>query len=180
MTAAPRVPLLPVAVAAAIVTLGFAAVTGHAWEDYFITFRSSLHLAQGHGLVYQPGERIHSFTSPLGTLLPALFALGGGDGVELRALWGLRIVSARGRVGNRWSDVVADLKPEWLVLRPWDAERIFGERPALARYYAPARTFDVRAAVEDPDLLPGRGFPAFDAVFHAFQRRSVPIPATAP
>lgn len=81
-------------VAAAITALAFAAATGHAWEDYFITFRSSLNLATGHGLVFQPGERVHTFTSPLGTLLPALFALGGGDDVALRALWAYRVLSA--------------------------------------------------------------------------------------
>jgi hypothetical protein len=81
-------------VAFAAFALLFAAITGHTWEDYLITFRSSLNLAQGHGLVFQPGERIHSFTSPLGTLLPAGFALLGGDEVAGRALWGLRAVSA--------------------------------------------------------------------------------------
>ncbi len=99
---APRPAAAPVAdamplrlgIAAAAVALGFAAFTGHMWEDYLITFRASLNLAAGHGLVFQPGERVHSFTSPLGTLLPALFALGGGEHVELRALWLLRAVSA--------------------------------------------------------------------------------------
>lgn len=89
-------------VAAAIVCLVFAAFTGHIWEDYFITFRASLNLATGHGLVFQPGERVHTFTSPLGTLLPALFALGGGDDVAVRALWGLRVVSALAVGGAVW------------------------------------------------------------------------------
>jgi hypothetical protein len=88
-----RVPL-QFGVAAVVVCLGFAAFTGHIWEDYFITFRASLNLATGNGLVFQPGERVHSFTSPLGTLLPALFALGGGEEVAVRALWGFRLVSA--------------------------------------------------------------------------------------
>ena len=82
------------ALLAIFICLGFAAFTHHAWEDYLITFRASLNLATGHGLVYQPGERVHSFTSPLGTLLPALFALGGGPGVEIRALWLFRLASA--------------------------------------------------------------------------------------
>lgn len=77
-----------------VVCLSFAAFTGHMWEDYFITFRASLNLATGHGLVFQPGERVHTFTSPLGTLLPALFALGGGADVAERALWLFRVVSA--------------------------------------------------------------------------------------
>ncbi len=72
------------------------------WEDYFITFRASLNLAMGHGLVFQPGERVHSFTSPLGTLLPALFALGGGDDVAVHALWGFRLVSAAALGGAIW------------------------------------------------------------------------------
>src|SRR3954468_10164392 len=90
---APRLPLV-IAGTAALVCIGFAAFTGHIWEDYFITFRSSLNLATGHGLVFQPGERVHTFTSPLGTLLPALFALGGGEDVAVRALWCFRLVSA--------------------------------------------------------------------------------------
>ena len=93
--------------AAALVALAFAAITGHAWEDYFITFRASLNLATGHGLVYQPGERVHTFTSPLGTLLPALFALGGGEDVAGRALWGLRLVSAAALGGALWLAVRA-------------------------------------------------------------------------
>ncbi|MBL9200864.1 MAG: hypothetical protein JNL39_10175 [Opitutaceae bacterium] len=88
-----RAPLR-LGVAAAAVCVAFAAFTGHMWEDYLITFRASLNLATGNGLVFQPGERVHSFTSPLGTLLPALFAIGGGENVELRALWLLRLASA--------------------------------------------------------------------------------------
>jgi hypothetical protein len=45
----------------------------HIWEDYFITFRHSKNFAEGRGLVYHEGERIHGFTSPIGVLLPALF-----------------------------------------------------------------------------------------------------------
>ncbi len=96
----PRLPMLA-ATAAVAVCLGFAFFTGHIWEDYLITFRSSLNLATGHGLVYQPGERLHTFTSPLGTLLPALFAIGGGDAVA-RALWCFRVVSALALGGALW------------------------------------------------------------------------------
>ncbi|MBI2498166.1 MAG: hypothetical protein HYV75_09760 [Opitutae bacterium] len=49
----------------------FALVTGNIWEDFFITFRCSLNLAQGHGLVYEAGRVVHVFTSPLGVLMPA-------------------------------------------------------------------------------------------------------------
>ncbi|MEO6873695.1 MAG: hypothetical protein ABI222_02620 [Opitutaceae bacterium] len=89
----PHLPWLAAA-AAASVALIFAAYTGHMWEDFLITFRSSLNLATGHGLVYQWGERVHSFTSPLGTLLPALFARSGETGGAVQALWWFRVVSA--------------------------------------------------------------------------------------
>ena len=57
----------------AAVPLAYIFWTDHVWEDFFITFRHSRNLANGHGLVYQPGERVHGFTSPIGALLPALF-----------------------------------------------------------------------------------------------------------
>lgn len=50
----------------------FAGFTQHVWEDFYITYRVSRNLVEGHGLVYQLGERVHTFTSPLGVLLPAL------------------------------------------------------------------------------------------------------------
>lgn len=58
--------------------LGWAAVTSHVWEDFWITFRSSKNLAAGHGLVFNPGDRLHTFTSPLGVLLPAAASLAAG------------------------------------------------------------------------------------------------------
>jgi hypothetical protein len=67
-----RLALPLFAVVAVLVPLLYALYTGHIWEDYFITFRHSQNLCEGHGLVYRPGERVHGFTSPLGTLLPAL------------------------------------------------------------------------------------------------------------
>ncbi len=73
--------------------LFFAAFTQHAWEDFFITLRSSRNLVEGNGLVFQPGERLHTFTSPLGVLVPAL-GLWISGGSATGALWFLRLVSA--------------------------------------------------------------------------------------
>src|SRR5690349_11265175 len=58
----PRVKWL-VVLLAFLLPLAFAGFTGHAWEDYFITLRSSRNLVEGHGLVFNPGERVHTFTS---------------------------------------------------------------------------------------------------------------------
>jgi len=41
-------------------------------EDAFITFRYARHFASGHGLVYNPGERVFGFSSPAWTLWTAL------------------------------------------------------------------------------------------------------------
>lgn len=57
----------------ALIPIGFVLYTNQAWEDFFITYRHSENLVRGYGLVFQPGERVHGFTSPLNTLLPALF-----------------------------------------------------------------------------------------------------------
>ena len=82
-----------VALLAFLLPLVFALSTGHVWEDFFITYRSSRNLAHGLGLVFTPGEHVHSFTSPLGTLLPALCCwITGGDS-DLAALWLFRLFS---------------------------------------------------------------------------------------
>jgi len=74
--------------------LGWAAMTGHVWEDFWITFRSSKNLAAGHGLVFNPGERLHTFTSPLGVLLPAAASLLAGADNDPGAIRIFRVVSS--------------------------------------------------------------------------------------
>ena len=86
-------PAVAVALAMFLVAWVFATYTQHAWEDYWITFRCSRNLATGHGLVYTPGERLHSFTSPLGVLLPAGFSWLTGNQSDKLALWLFRLTS---------------------------------------------------------------------------------------
>ncbi|HXR04670.1 MAG TPA: hypothetical protein VN836_08190 [Verrucomicrobiae bacterium] len=76
-----------------LIGFAFVACTQRAWEDYWITFRASRNLATGQGLVFTPGERIHTFTSPLGVLLPAGLSWLTGNGPEELVLWLFRIVS---------------------------------------------------------------------------------------
>lgn len=75
-----------------LVTLVFAAFTDHRWEDWYITFKASKNLAMGYGLVYTPGERIHSFTSPIGTLIPALLSFIARN--DEAVIWLFRILNA--------------------------------------------------------------------------------------
>ncbi len=86
------------------VPMVFALFTQNVWEDYYITFRASKNLAEGHGLVFQIGERLHTFTSPLGVLLPA--ALSWLTHSDTAALWLFRIISSTafaGAAGMMWS-----------------------------------------------------------------------------
>ena len=87
-------------VVAAAVPLSYALYTEHIWEDFFITFRHSQNLCEGKGLVYNEGERVHGFTSPLGTLLPALCYLGTGSQSYLAALWLFRVFCIAAFVGG--------------------------------------------------------------------------------
>ena len=88
------------------------------------------------------------------------------------------VVAAR-RAGHRtYAQVVAHLRPEWLVLRPDQVETMQREVPQLlAENYRLARTFDVRPAVDALTFLPGRPYLEFDALFFVF-RRAVPNPRT--
>ncbi|MCE7068358.1 glycosyltransferase family 39 protein [Dyadobacter sp. CY326] len=55
----------------AVSALFFAIYTDHRWEDWYITFRASKNLSEGLGFTFNLNERVHSFTSPIGTLIPA-------------------------------------------------------------------------------------------------------------
>ena len=74
------------------VSCAFAFYTDHAWEDWYITYRASKNLAEGNGLVYTIGEKVHSFTSPLGTLIPALLSFLTGNRNDDLVLWLFRVI----------------------------------------------------------------------------------------
>lgn len=74
-----------------LVALAWALTTNHVWEDFYITFRSSKNLATGHGLVFNLGEHLHTFTSPLGVLLPAAAYGLTGNSSDTAAIWIFRI-----------------------------------------------------------------------------------------
>lgn len=80
------------AILAMSLPLLYALFSNPAWEDFFITFRHSVNFAEGNGLVFTPGERIHGFTSPLGVLLPAFCYWITGKSGYVGALWLFRIL----------------------------------------------------------------------------------------
>ncbi len=75
------------------VSLSFALYTNHAWEDFYITYRSSKNLATGNGLVFTPGERVHAFTSPLNVLVPAGLSYALGNRSDELVLWLYRLIT---------------------------------------------------------------------------------------
>jgi hypothetical protein len=75
------------------VALIFSAYTDHLWEDYYITYRASKNLAMGKGLVFTEGQRVHTFTSPLGVLLPAVCSAVTLNQSDTAAVWLFRLVA---------------------------------------------------------------------------------------
>lgn len=98
--------------------LGWAVYTDHVWEDYYITYRASKNLAIGDGLTFTAGERVHSFTSPLGTLLPALASVMTGNTSDNGALWIFRFFSLAAYAGG---GVFLWLTLRRLFSSPWPA-----------------------------------------------------------
>src|SRR5262249_9424252 len=114
----PRREAALMAVAGILVPFAYALYANHIWEDYFITFRHSQNLCEGKGLLYNPGERLHGFTSPLGTLVPALCYLATGQTSYLPAMWLYRVLSILAFAGGG----VLLLKAMWVT----DPEDRFG------------------------------------------------------
>ena len=83
-----------VLIVAFLAPLLLASITGRIWEDFYITYKHSKNLALGNGLVYSPGQRVHGFTSPLGTLVPAGLCWLSGAHSDLLVLWLYRVFSA--------------------------------------------------------------------------------------
>src|SRR4051812_30751253 len=101
----------PIPVCVGLLVLLFALITRSVWEDYYITFLSSQNLVDGNGLVHHPGERLHTFTSPLGVLLPALtYAI---TGTPDRALWLFRILSAAALGTAAWLVLATLAEEKW-------------------------------------------------------------------
>ena len=77
-----------------LITLGWAAYTQHVWEDFYITYRSSKNMALGNGLVFNVGDHLQTFTSPLQALLPGLIAWMTRCRSDELVIWIYRILGA--------------------------------------------------------------------------------------
>lgn len=79
----------------------FTLVTGNIWEDFFITYRCSLNWVHGNGLVYEAGQRVHAFTSPLGVLVPGMLAWLAGSDDPMQVMGLFRVVAVLA-LGAAW------------------------------------------------------------------------------
>ena len=78
------------------------------FEDQLIVLRYARNLAEGNGLVYNAGERVMGFTTPLFTVLSSAFVVVGGDqaaawqnGFGMLCMLGTAALAARLLVSSR-------------------------------------------------------------------------------
>ncbi len=77
--------------------------THYAVDDAFITFRYAANIAHGNGLVYNLGERVLGTSTPLFTLLIALFNLIGIDSITAALFFNLTAAGLTTVILYRWS-----------------------------------------------------------------------------
>ncbi|MFQ5599224.1 MAG: hypothetical protein ACE5G2_01580 [Candidatus Krumholzibacteriia bacterium] len=88
---------------AAIVLVAHAAHRDLVVDDAYITMRFARHLAEGHGLVFNIGERTEGFTNPLWTLALAGVVRCGGDPLAFARITGLLCALATLVLLGHWS-----------------------------------------------------------------------------
>jgi arabinofuranosyltransferase len=86
------------------------------YDDSFISFRYARNLVQGHGLVFNPGERVEGYTNFLWTALMAIAIAVGSDVIVASkiaataagavTLW-LTCRLGQQELGDRWPGVIA-------------------------------------------------------------------------
>jgi hypothetical protein len=116
-----RTTLVAYAIALVIVAVGYSAITNHIWEDTLITLRSAENVANGDGLTYHVGTRVHTFTSPINVLLLAVSYLLTGKGSYVATIWVYRVFSIAAFAGSGVLLLQAAAKavPRWSLALWW-------------------------------------------------------------
>ena len=82
---------------------------------------------------------------------------------------------------TRLAKVIPELQPDWLVLRPAEADPIRKEAPGLLKEdFSEVKVFDASDRVASYHWLPGRGYLLFDQKFIVFRRNKGSSPKTHP
>jgi hypothetical protein len=115
--ALPRTTMILFALAACAVCLGYTLYTNEVWEDSLITLRHSENLLKGNGLTFNPGSRVHGFTSPINVLLLALCHLLTGQSSYTATCWLYRVfsIAAFAVSGVLMLKAVDETPPRWSI-----------------------------------------------------------------
>ncbi len=109
-------------VAAAVFLVGFARLWSYVLDDTYISLRYAQQLAAGHGLVYNPGERVEGYSNFLWTALLAL-----PHALRIPPVPFLKIVLALAALATAWATVrlgrasglmSRDARDGWLAWAP--------------------------------------------------------------
>jgi hypothetical protein len=113
----PRAGVILFVVAACLVCLGYTLYTDQTWEDSLITLRHSENLLKGEGLTFNPGERVHGFTSPINVLLLALCQFLTGQSSYVATFWLYRVfsIAAFAASGVLLLKAVHETPPRWFA-----------------------------------------------------------------
>jgi hypothetical protein len=85
------------------------------------------------------------------------------------------VVAARRRATNRsypfcWSELIVMLRPDWLVLRPFELREINSRDPVvLKQLYERVKIFDVTEQVRQTRLIPIRGYLEYNGTFEVYR-----------
>ena len=92
--------------------------------------------------------------------------------VLIRALEEALKSAARKKLGTEeWVQLIPELEPDWLVLRPGEANSIHKKNQRLlTQTYSLVKTFDVSQQLESYRWIPGRDYLLGDQTFMIFKR----------
>jgi hypothetical protein len=119
-----KLALVPLCVGTVIFLLACYHAIGFTWDDPFISFRYARNFVEGHGLVYNVGERVEGYSNPLYVLICALAyatAIGGSD---LGLLYFAKIFGLACAFGS--------IILVWFYLRRWDYFPSLNYLPVIA------------------------------------------------
>jgi hypothetical protein len=82
------------------------------------------------------------------------------------------MVAARKKLGTEdWAQLIPELQPDWLVLRPGEANSIHEKNQRLlTQTYSLVKTFDVSEQLDSYRWIPGRQYLLGDQTFMIFER----------
>jgi hypothetical protein len=111
-------------------------------------------------------------------LLEPLGFIGYYSGLKMYDFPGLcspEMIAARRRLNahvyaRSWPVLIHDLKPDWLVLRPFEERDIREtDRTLLKKIYMPVKSFDATADVNAADWVPIKKFLEYNAIFNVYR-----------